>query len=71
MISMTLVVSIGVILLGLFCAVFPERAAHMWSAQLLAKIPLESRSAFLSCYRVFGMVFAAAGIYFMLIIIKR
>jgi hypothetical protein len=52
------------IVLGMFCAVFPENAARIWSAERLRDLPSSNRSVFLWSYRTFGIIFAVAGTLF-------
>jgi hypothetical protein len=52
--------------LGIFCAVFPERAAKRWGGDKIAEVPPESRTAAPWSYRIFGIVFALACALFLL-----
>ena len=58
-----LVLGVG---LGIFCAVFPERAAKRWGRHKLADLPRQSGTWYLRSYRIFGIVFALACALFLL-----
>ena len=55
---LVLVLAVG---LGIFCAVFPERAAKLWGHHKVADLPKQSGTWYLRSYRIFGIVFAVAG----------
>ncbi len=60
---MALVAGVG---LGIFYAVFPERAAKRWGGIKLGELSPESRPAALWTYRIFGIVIALACALFLL-----
>ena len=60
---MALVAGVG---LGIFYAVFPERAAKRWGGIKIAELPPESKTAALWSCRFFGVVIALACALFLL-----
>jgi hypothetical protein len=61
---MNLVVSIVAMVLGLFFAVSPNRAAKIWGTKQLENLAPEHRAVFLKWYRVFGIVLCLGGALF-------
>jgi hypothetical protein len=63
-VKIELIAGIVGLAIGIFCAASPERAATIWSADQLRRLPQQSRMMFLTCYRAFGIVFALACVLF-------
>jgi hypothetical protein len=57
-----LVVAMGI---GIFSAVFPERAAKRWGRNF-ADLPTRTRIWYLRCTRIFGIVFAIVAALFLI-----
>jgi len=57
-------VSTVTIALGAFVVASPDRAARIWGAQRLEKLPPERRASFVSWYRVFGILLLLGGLLF-------
>lgn len=57
-----LLVSTVAMTLGTFVATSPHRAAKIWGSQRLHNLAPQRRAAFISWYRVFGMLLFLAGL---------
>jgi hypothetical protein len=60
------VVLIAAIGTGVFCAVFPERAARKWGRDKIEDLPPQHWNLYFWCYRIFGILFAIVATAFLL-----
>jgi hypothetical protein len=51
---------------GIFCAVFPERAARKWGRYKIEDFPPQQLNLYFWCYRIFGITFAIVAAAFLL-----
>ena len=63
MILNLLVASVAIVL-GVFAAVAPRRAAQIWGVQRLERLAPERRPSFVRWYRAFGILLWVAGALF-------
>jgi hypothetical protein len=61
MTAMDLSLSAVGIILGLFVAISPLRAAKIWSSERLERLAPQDRASFLRRYRAFGIVLCLGG----------
>jgi hypothetical protein len=55
---------------GIFCAVFPERAAKKWGRYKIEDFPPQHLNLYFWCYRIFGISFAIVGAAFLLKVLR-
>jgi len=60
----SLTVSAVSMVLGIFIAVYPDRAAKTWGAQRLDNLAPAGRALFVRCYRALGILLCLAGVLF-------
>ena len=64
LITANLVVSSVTMMLGVFVAASPERAAKIWGSKRFDKLAAERKASFVSRYRVFGIFLFLGGVLF-------
>ena len=60
--KLTVLISTVTIVLGIFVATSPQRAANIWGSQRLANLAPERRASFVRWYRAFGILLCLSGV---------
>lgn len=60
--KLAVLISTVTIVLGVFVASSPQRAANIWGSQRLANLTPERRASFVRWYRAFGILLCLSGV---------